>query len=145
MADTHSIACTALVAILVCAGMLRGASAAQPIQPYDPGAYSVPLDDAPGNKPPATLQAPPNQQGPALGTNVPDPGATGNLNVAMPEVTFRSLLTQLQTPLPAADSRNQYSTPDTTSPYSTSQPTDPTQQGPTDPTQQDTVPPYKVP
>jgi hypothetical protein len=137
MADTHSIACTALVALLVSAGMLRGASAAVPLEPYDPGAYGVPLDDAPGNKPPNTLLAPPNQPGPARDANAPDPGATGKLNVTMPEVTFGNLLTQLRTPPPAADSSNQYSTPDTTSSYSTS--------APTDPTQQDTVPSYKDP
>lgn len=147
MAHTCSIASKALVAVLLCTGILSRAFAAEPLPAYDPGQYNnTPLDAAPPQNMPAVgLAVPPNPVGLAARPNpngtppdAADPGVAGNLNLAMPDVSFRNLLTKLQAPAPATDPFSQNSTPDTTSSYSASQP-------PPDAAQHDLATPIKLP
>jgi len=135
MAQICSIASKILVTVMVCASTFSGASAAQPLPAYDPGQYNnTPLNAPPQGLPQAGLATPPNPNGPA--PDAADPAVAGNLNLSMPDVNFRNLLTKLQAP--ASDLQNQYSTPDTTSSYSTSQP-------PPGPAQRDLATPFKLP
>jgi hypothetical protein len=135
MAHTSSIASKALIAIVLCAGTFASAVAAEPLPAYDPGQYGARLD-APKGTPPVGLGSPAKPTGPDA--NAPDPGLTANLNLSMPDVTFRNLLTRLQTPARTADPFSQNATPDTTSSYSASQP-------PPVPAQQDLATPTEHP
>jgi len=135
MAHTCSIASKALVAVLLCTGIFSDAFAAEPLPGYDPGQYGTRLD-APKGMPPVGLAAPAKPAGPA--PNAGDPGIAGNLNLSMPDVTFRNLLTRLQAPARTADPLGQNSTPDTTTSYSASQP-------PPGPAQHDLATPTKLP
>jgi hypothetical protein len=137
MANIRYIASRAFLAVLVGGSTFCGASAAEPPLPAydpaqynapDPGQYAAPLDAGPAKVPPTALAAPPIfaappvQDAPAPGA--PDLAVPGIPDLSMPQVTFRNLLTTPRAPQPAAD---QYSTPDTTSSYSTTAPTDPAQ------------------
>jgi hypothetical protein len=129
MVNIRYMASKAFLAILVSGSTLCSAYAAEPPLPaYDPGQYAAPVDAGPAKVPPTALAAPPVFAAPPV-QGAPPPGATdlavpGNPDLSMPQVTFRNLLTTLRVPQPAAD---QYSTPDTTSSYSTIAPTDPAQ------------------
>jgi hypothetical protein len=159
IADPHSIVRTAFVAFLLCGGTFYAASAVEPTPQYNPSAYPAPAEPdpeaetvlaAPKLDSPTGGITPPGADAAVAGTVPPDVNATDNLNLAMPDMNFRGLLTKLQAPPsadgfstpvtttpaypalgpanlapgPAADSQARYSTPiTTTSSYSTSGPT----------------------
>lgn len=135
MAHICSTVSKTLIAVLLWTGTASGAFAADPLQAYDPTQYGT-NPDVPKDMAPVGLAAPANPTGPA--PNAADAGIAGNLNLSMPDVTFRNLLTKLQTPAPTGDTLSQNSTPDTTSSYSASQP-------PPGPAQHDPATPIKLP
>jgi hypothetical protein len=144
MTHTCSVVSVTLVAALLCTGAYPVAYAADPLpayaqgQPaYDPGQYNPSLNTPPQGMPGVGLAVPAKPTGPA--PDAADPGLAGNLNLSMPDVTFRNLLTKLQAPAQtAADSLSQNTTPDTTSSYTASQP-------PPDPAQHGLAAPTKFP
>src|SRR5690242_13231382 len=99
MAYTCSIASKAVIAVLLWAGT-AAAYAADPLPAYDPSQYGTRQDAAKGT-PPVGLAAPAKPTGTA--PNAADAGIAGGLNLSMPDVTFRNLLTRLQAPAPTTD------------------------------------------
>lgn len=144
MAHPCSIVSSTFVAALLCTGAFPVAFAAEPPpayaqgQPaYDPRQYNPSLNTPPQGMPAVGLAVPAKPPGPT--PDAADPGIAGNLNLSMPDVTFRNLLTKLQAPAPtAADSLTQNTTSDTTSSYTASQP-------PPDPAQHGLAAPTKLP
>ena len=107
MTHTCSVVAVTLVAALLCTGAYPVAFAAEPLpayaqgQPaYDPGQDNPGLNTPPQGMPGVGLAVPAKPTGPA--PDAADPGIAGNLNLSMPDVTFRNLLTKLQAPAPTA-------------------------------------------